>query len=123
MKRAVETGLPKVGRPLEWATIANGVLYTTQLPIKADGSFDTGDIERQTELTLNNLQKTLEAAGGTMDDITQVIVYLSDARDFDAMNAVYARYFSEPYPNRATLIGNLVIPGVRVEMIAYAHIG
>ncbi|HVJ32010.1 MAG TPA: RidA family protein [Terriglobia bacterium] len=122
MKRAVETGLPSVGRPLEWATIADGVLYTTQLPIKPDGSFETGDIAAQTDLTLRNLRTTVEAAGGALDDVTQVIVHLPDPQDFDGMNHVYARFFRAPYPNRATLVSNLVIPGVRVEMIAYAHI-
>lgn len=123
MKHAVETGLPDVGRPLEWATIANGVLYTTQLPIRADGSFETGDVALQTDLTLRNLQRTVEAAGGTMNDVTQVIVYLPDPLDFDTMNNVYGRFFSKPYPNRATLVSNLIIPGVRIEVIAYAHIG
>src|SRR6185369_16805122 len=123
MKRAVKTGLPDIpGRPLEWATIADGVLYTTQLPIKADGTFETGDIEAQTDLTLCNLRMTVEAAGGTLDDVTQVMVYLPDPEDFRGMNQVYARYFTAPYPNRATLVSNLVVPGVRVEMIAYAHI-
>lgn len=98
------------------------MLYTTQLPIKADGSFETGDIETQTELTLRNLRTTVAAAGGTLDDVTQVIVYLPDPRDFDGMNRVYAGFFTAPYPNRAVLVSNLVIPGVRVEMIAYAYI-
>ena len=51
MKRAVKTGLPAVNRPIEWATIADGVLYTAQLPLKPDGSFETGDIRVQTDLT------------------------------------------------------------------------
>ena len=123
MKRAVNTGLPAVSRPIEWATIADGILYTAQLPLKADGSFDTGDIDAQTELTLANLKRTVEAAGGSLADVTQVLVYLPDPRDFEGMNAVYARYFSKPYPNRATLVANLVVPGARIEIVAYAHIG
>jgi enamine deaminase RidA (YjgF/YER057c/UK114 family) len=39
------------------------------------------------------------------------------------MNDVYGRYFSRPYPNRATLVTNLIVPGARIEIIAYAHIG
>jgi 2-iminobutanoate/2-iminopropanoate deaminase len=124
MKRAVKTGLPSVaGRPIEWATLADGVLYTAQLPIKADGGFETGNIAAQTELTLVNLKRTVEAAGGTMADVAQVIVYLPDPKDFEGMNAVYGRYFSKPYPNRATLVAKLVVPGVRIEIVAYAHVG
>ena len=123
MKRAVNTGLPAVGRPIEWATIADGILYTAQLPLKADGSFETGDIGAQTDLTLANLKRTVEAAGGTLADVVQVIVYLPDPKDFDGMNAVYGRYFPKPYPNRATLVANLVVPGARIEIVAYAHVG
>ena len=122
MKRAVNTGLPAVGRPIEWATIADGILYTAQLPLKADGSFETGDVGAQTDLTLANLKRTVEAAGGTLADVVQVIVYLPDPKDFDGMNAVYGRYFLKPYPNRATLVANLVVPGARIEIVAYAHI-
>jgi 2-iminobutanoate/2-iminopropanoate deaminase len=122
MIRAVDTGLPDVGRPLEWAILADNVLYTVQLPLKMDGSYETGDIAAQTELTLANLRRAVEAAGGTLADVTQVIVYLPDPQDFAAMNAVYGKYFSRPCPNRATLVSNLVVPGVRIEIIAYAHI-
>lgn len=123
MKHAVNTGLPTVGRPIEWATVADGILYTAQLPLKADGSFEIGDIAAQADLTLANLKRTVEAAGGTLADVTQVLVYLPDPQDFDDMNIVYGRYFSRPYPNRATLVANLVVPGARIEIVAYAHIG
>ena len=39
------------------------------------------------------------------------------------MNAVYAKSFSKPYPNRATIIAQLMVPGARIEILAYAHIG
>jgi hypothetical protein len=39
------------------------------------------------------------------------------------MNAVYARSFNKPYPNRATIIAQLMVPGARIEILAYAHIG
>lgn len=124
MKRAVNTGLPSVvGRPIEWATVADGILYTAQLPLKADGSFETGDIAAQAELTLANLKRTVEAAGGSMADVVQVLVYLTDAADFERMNAVYARHFPKPYPNRATFLTRLVVPGARIEILAYAHVG
>jgi hypothetical protein len=46
-KRAVDTGLPAIaGRPIQWATIADGILYTAQLPLKADGSFETGALRK-----------------------------------------------------------------------------
>lgn len=122
MIRAVDTGLLDVGRPFEWAILADNVLHTVQLPLKMDRSYETGGIAVQTELTLANLRRTVEAAGGTLADVTQVIVYLPDPQDFAAMNAVYGKYFSPPCPNRATLVSNLIVPGARIEIIAYAHI-
>lgn len=123
MRKPVKTHLPKVSAPLEWATTADGVLYTAQIPNREDGSIETGDISVQAELTLDNLRRTVEAAGGSMDDVTQVLVYLPDKADFPGMNAAYAKAFKPPYPNRATIIADLMVPGAKIEIVAYAHVG
>ena len=123
MKHAVATGLPAPGAPIEWATVADGILYTAQIPIRADGSIETGDIAVQADLTLQNLKRTVEAAGGTLADVAQVLVYLPRPEDFSAMNAVYQRYFARPYPNRATIVAGLMVAGARIEIVAYAHVG
>jgi hypothetical protein len=39
------------------------------------------------------------------------------------MNAVYGRFFPQPYPNRATIVAQLMVPGARIEIVAYAHVG
>jgi 2-iminobutanoate/2-iminopropanoate deaminase len=122
MKQAVETGLKAENIPLEWATIADGIVYTAQIPMRQDGSIETGDIAAQTALTLANLKQTLEAAGGTMADVTQVLIYLPDPEDFAGMNAVYRQWFTSPFPNRATVVAKLMVPGARIEIVAYAHI-
>ena len=123
MKKPIKTGLPESGAPIEWAVNADGVVYTAMIPIRADGSFDTGGIEGQARLTFDNLKKTMAAAGGSMADVTQVLIYLTDPADFEAMNAVYRQYFSSPYPNRATVIvAALVVPGMRIEIVVHAHL-
>jgi enamine deaminase RidA (YjgF/YER057c/UK114 family) len=123
MKQTVDDGLPKPGAPIVWATVADGILYTAQIPIRKDGSIETGDIAVQTALTLDNLKRAVTAAGGGMADVTQVLVYLPDPSDFAGMNEVYARTFKKPYPNRATIVAKLMVPGARIEIVAYAHIG
>ena len=123
MRKPVKTHLPAVSSPLEWATTADGILYTAQIPNREDGSIETGDIRAQAELTLSNLRRTVEAAGGSMDDVTQVLVYLPDPVDFPGMNEIYAKAFKPPYPNRATIIANLMVPGAKIEVVAYAHVG
>jgi enamine deaminase RidA (YjgF/YER057c/UK114 family) len=123
MREVVKTHLPLEDAPIEWAVTADGVLYTAQIPIRADGSIETGDIEKQADLTFQNLKKTLEAAGGTLADVTQVLVYLTGKEHFVKMNEVYRRYFSKPYPNRATVIvAGLMVPGAVIEIVAYAHL-
>ena len=123
MKQSVKTGLPTPGAPIEWATLADGILYTAQIPLKSDGTIETGDIKVQTRLTLDNLKRTVAAAGGSMSDVAQVLVYLPEPSDFPGMNEVYGQYFEKPYPNRATVVAKLMVPGARIEVVAYAHIG
>jgi enamine deaminase RidA (YjgF/YER057c/UK114 family) len=64
MKRVVHTGLPEFGRPTEHAVIADGHLRTTAVPLKMDKTFETGDARSQIALALENLEKTVKAAGG-----------------------------------------------------------
>jgi 2-iminobutanoate/2-iminopropanoate deaminase len=123
MRQAVKTHLPSEKAPIEWATTADGILYTAQIPIREDGSIETGDITKQARLTLDNLKRTVEAAGGNMDDVTQVLVYLTSPDSFPGMNAVYETYFRKPYPNRATVVAGLMVKGALIEIVAYAHIG
>ncbi len=123
MINAVKTGLPAPGSPIEWATMADGVLYTAQIPIKMDGTIESGDIRTQTRLTLDNLKRTIVAAGGTLSNVSQVLVYLPNSADFPGMNEIYGQYFARPFPNRATIVAQLMVPGARIEIVAYAHIG
>jgi len=123
MRAPVKTHLPSEEAPLEWAVTADSILYTAHVPLRADGSIEDGPIERQAEVTFDNLKRTLEAAGGSLDDVTQVLIYLTDPAVFQGMNAVYRRFFARPYPNRATVIvAGLMVPGAVIEIIAYAHL-
>jgi enamine deaminase RidA (YjgF/YER057c/UK114 family) len=123
MKKVIKTHLPGEDAPLEWAVSADGIMYTAQIPIREDGTIETGNIDAQAELTFSNLKRTLIAAGGSLDDVTQVLIYLTNKEDFQGMNAVYRRYFSKPFPNRATVIvAGLMVPGATIEIVVYAHI-
>jgi enamine deaminase RidA (YjgF/YER057c/UK114 family) len=57
-----------------------------------------------------------------MDDVTQVQVYLTSKEYFSGMNEVYRTFFTEPYPNRATVIADLMVPGAKIEIVAHAYI-
>ncbi|HVZ02076.1 MAG TPA: RidA family protein [Dongiaceae bacterium] len=122
MRKNIKTPLPDGTAPVEWASMGGRTLYTASIPIRADGSIESGDIEAQTKLTLDNLKTIIGAAGGTLDDVTQVQVFLTGKQYFEGMNAVYRTYFNRPYPNRATVIADLMVPGAKIEIVAHAHI-
>ena len=63
----------------------------------------------------------MEAAGATMDDVVQTTVYLKDLADYQGMNEVYASFFSDPKPARATVKAELLF-GMTVEIQGIAAI-
>ena len=82
-----------------------------------------GDVAAQTEQCFRNLFTVLAAAGLSPDDVVKVNVFLTDINDFAAMNAVYAKHFSAPYPARST-VGVASLPmGARVEIEMIARKG
>ena len=62
-----------------------------------------GDFEARTRRVFDNLKAVAAAAGGSLDQIVKLTVYLTDLDNFAAVNAVMADYFAEPYPARAAL--------------------
>ena len=123
MKQVVDVGLPPLKQPFSWAVKSAGMLFTAHGPVRQDGSIDTGAIEDQARLTFANLRRAVEAAGGTLDDVTQVLIYMTDVKDMVAIDAVYREFFREPWPNRSSAaVAGLVVPGMKIEIVAYAMI-
>ena len=121
MIRAIDTGLPDFGRPTEWATTGAGVLFTCAVPVRSDGSFETGEPRAQIDLTLANLRQVMQAAGGQMNDVAQVIVYLTSAEHVPVLNEVWGEYFVAPFPNRAIVIVTAIgVPDLTVMMQVHA---
>ena len=91
--------------PYSQATRAGDlVFFSGQIPLDpATGELVLGDISVQARRAFENLQAVCEAAGGTMDDITRVGLYLTDLSQFAAVNAVMGEYFAQPYPARSTI--------------------
>ena len=70
----------------------------------------------KTERVFRNLSAVLKAAGKSFDDVARVGVFLTSMSDYGAMNGIYAKYFSPPFPAR-TAIGVAALPlGARVEI-------
>jgi 2-iminobutanoate/2-iminopropanoate deaminase len=86
------------------------------------GELVAGDVTAQTEQAFKNLALVLADAGSSLDDVVKVNVYLVDMADFAAMNAVYARQFSQPYPARTTVAVAALPRGARVEVEVVARV-
>jgi 2-iminobutanoate/2-iminopropanoate deaminase len=95
----------------------NMVFCSGQIPIDPQtGEFVSNDVAEQTEQVLKNLIAVLEAAGTSLNDVVKTTVFLADMNDFTAMNEVYARYFSENKPARATVQAARLPRDARVEI-------
>lgn len=82
----------------------NLVFLSGQTPLDpATGALVEGDISAQARRAFENIKVVCEAAGGSMDDIVRVGLYLTDLSQFTAVNAVMAEFFQTPYPARSTI--------------------
>jgi 2-iminobutanoate/2-iminopropanoate deaminase len=99
----------------------NLVFVSGQLPINpATGEFAGTDIAAQTRQSLTNIKAILEANGMTMANVVKTTVLLEDISEFAAMNAVYAEFFTEPYPARAAYQVAALPKAAKIEIEAIA---
>ena len=123
MKEIIQTEhAPNAIGPYSQAVKANGLVFASgQIPIDPEtGQFVAGGIVEQTEQVLKNLGAVLEAAGSGLDRIVKTTVFLADMQEFAAMNEVYARFFKETPPARATVEAARLPRDARVEIEAIA---
>lgn len=92
-----------------------------QLPVDpATGNFAGNGVQEQTEQSIKNLAAILKEAGGSLENVAKTTVFLADMEDFAAMNGVYQRYFSEPFPARSAVQVARLPKDARVEIEAIA---
>ncbi len=120
-------GSPPALGPYSLGVVAEGkfVFVSGMTPYDpASGKLERGTITQQTELVLENVKNVLQAGGATLNDVVSCRVYLSNLtpENFKEMNDVYARYFMESKPARATL-GAQLPPGFDVEIECVAVVG
>ncbi len=122
-KQAIHTpNAPAAIGPYSQAVTAGNMTFVSgQLPIDpATGEFAGADIATQTRQALTNIRSILAEGGMTMDNVVKTTVLMSDLSEFAAMNAVYAEFFSEPFPARAAYQVAGVPKGAKVEIEAIA---
>jgi len=110
---------PKAIGPYSQAIKANGLLFASgqvALDPRTQQLVQGGDVAIETERVLENLKAVVEAAGSSLAHVVKTTVYLADLGDFAKMNEVYARYFGERPPARATVQVSRLPRDARVEI-------
>ena len=79
-----------------------------------------GDVAGQTRATLENLAAALAGAGAGLEDVVRMTVYLADYAEYAEMDRVFAEFFRDHPPARATLLSPVIYPELRVEIEAWA---
>jgi 2-iminobutanoate/2-iminopropanoate deaminase len=103
--------------------VGNFVFLSGQIPNDpATGQVIEGTIEKQTERVLENMKAVLRAAGLTFENVVKTTVFLRNLNDFNYMNEVYARYFSNNPPARSTIQAARLPREVAIEIDAIAVI-
>jgi len=104
--------------PYSQAIKAGGMVFCSgQIPIDiATGNFVSDVVSEQTEQVLKNLDEVLKAAGSSLDNVVKTTVFLADMNDFAEMNEVYARFFTDNKPARATVQAARLPRDAKVEI-------
>jgi len=119
----VKTGPAPLGLPFSPVVrFGELLLVSGQGPIDKNGKVVPGDIRVQTNATLENLKRILEAAGSNMDCVLQTTVYLRDLVEYSGMNEVYSSFFHDPKPARTTIQAGDLLFRMKVEIQGMAYV-
>jgi 2-iminobutanoate/2-iminopropanoate deaminase len=109
------------GLPFSDGIVAGSTLYVAgQEGTDDSGKLASGGIGPETTAALDNIQKTLKAAGFDLKDVVNVTVYLADIHEFPEMNKVYKSVMPDPKPARATIQAAALVNNARIEISAIA---
>jgi 2-iminobutanoate/2-iminopropanoate deaminase len=113
---------PEAPGPYSPGLVVDGWVF-----LAGQGGFDpeTGelgpDIASQTAQTIENVASLLQEAGCSLSAVVSCLVHITDADHFAELNRVYESYFEAPRPVRTTVVAELVVPGMLVEITVVAR--
>lgn len=117
MKTLSSSKAPKAVGPYSQAVSVQNTVYASgQLPLHPDTGVLETDIQKATAQCLENLGAVLHEARLTLADCAKVTVYLTDMADFTAMNEVYTRYFTPPFPARVCVAVAALPKNAKIEI-------
>ena len=123
MRKVVCTSnAPKPGGVYSQAIVAGNLVFVAgQACVNPEtNQLELGDIQSETQRTLQNLRAILEVAGSSLKDVVRVGVFLADINDFAAMNEVYREFFPEDPPARTTV--GVQLDQIKIEIDCIAQI-
>ncbi len=126
MKKEINTHkAPKAVGPYSQGIATESAVYLSgQIPLDPEtGRLVEGDAKKQTEQVMKNIGTVLNEEGLTFDDIIKAVIYLTDLKDFDAVNEAYSSLLGKPYPARSCIEVSALPKGasVEIEVIAARH--
>jgi len=121
----IPAGTGKPLAPYVPGSMADGVLYVAgTLPFDKDNNVvHVGDAAAQTRHVLETIRGVVEAAGGSMDDVTFNMIMLTDWANYAKVNEVYAEFFPGEKPARYCIQCGLVKPDALIEIASPPHAG
>lgn len=123
IERIIPPGVPAPRGPYSPAVRAGDFIFVAgQGPIDAaTDKMSFGDIKHETRIVLTNIKRILEGCGASMADVVKCSVFLSNGKDFAAMNEVYAEFFGDQKPARTTVEAQFAVPEMKVEIDCIAY--
>lgn len=123
MKQISTDKAPSAIGPYSQAIKAGGMLFCSgQIPVDpATGVIPEG-VEAQAEQALTNVKNLIEAAGSSIDNVVKTTVFIKNMDDFAAINGIYAKYFTEPFPARSCVEVARLPKDVLLEVEAIAEL-
>jgi 2-iminobutanoate/2-iminopropanoate deaminase len=114
---------PAIGPYSQGINTGSFVFLSGQIPLVRDtGKFPEGIIKEQTEQVIANIKALLASQKLDLSDVVKATVFLADMNEFGAMNDVYTKHFSEPYPARSTVQVARLPRDARVEIEVIAQV-
>jgi len=105
---------------IQWGDV---VFISGQIPlIPSTGELNNKTFNDQASQVIDNLEAICNEAGGSLDNILKLTIFLTDLTKFDEVNEIMTRRFSKPFPARATLEISKLPKGVDIEMDAILSI-
>lgn len=124
MKAITTPDAPAAIGPYSQAVRTGDLLFCSgQIPLDPkSAAIVEGDIVAQTDRVLQNVAAVLHAAGCSFDNVVKTTIFLVDLGTFQQVNAVYAKYFTAPYPARSTVQVAALPRGSQVEIEVVARV-